>query len=316
MQMTRPATREYRTWSTDSRRWKAYRPRRDDVIIATYPKAGTTWMQQIVGLLVFQDPTPRAITPISPWIDGRHYGDVNPIIKSFEAQSHRRFAKSHLPADGLPIYDEVKYIHVVRDGRDVAMSLYNQWTGFTDRHRENFSRIGREDETLDRPFPTIPQTEADLFRYWVSRSEITGQDEGGIGLSFFDFEATYWKERMLPNLLLVHFNDLLADLDIEMRRVADFLEIAVDEQVWPSLIRAAEFAEMREAADLLLPEMNGTRKYGARGFFFKGSNGRWREVLNPNDVTAYDTKIRAKFSPALAAWVENGRRVAGDPRGA
>ena len=170
MNLLRPATREYRAWSADSRRWDAYRPRSGDIIVATYPKAGTTWMQQIISSLVFQDPTPRAITPVSPWIDGRHYGDVDAIYTNFERQQHRRFAKSHLPADGLPIYDEVKYIHVVRDGRDVAMSLHNQWTGFTDQHRANFSRIGREDETLNRPFPAIPETEAGLFKYWVSQS--------------------------------------------------------------------------------------------------------------------------------------------------
>ncbi|MGE0759565.1 MAG: sulfotransferase domain-containing protein [Pirellulaceae bacterium] len=279
--------------------------------MATYPKAGTTWMQQIVGLLIFQDPTPRAITPVSPWIDGRHYGDVRPIYAEFDKQVHRRFAKSHLPADGLPIYDEVKYIHVVRDGRDVAMSLHNQWTGFADRHRANFSRIGLDDETLDKPFPSIPDSEADLYRYWISRSEIAGQDEGGIGLSFFDFELTYWKERSLPNLLMVHFNDLIADLDTEMRRVAAFLGVDVDERIWGTLVRAAQFSEMRDAADLLLPEMNGTRKHGARGFFFKGSNGRWRDLLDANDVAAYDAKVQAKFSPNLAAWVEYGRRAAG-----
>ena len=34
---------------------------------------------------------------------------------TIEAQTHRRFLKSHLPFDGLPIYDEVRYIHVARD---------------------------------------------------------------------------------------------------------------------------------------------------------------------------------------------------------
>src|SRR5262249_58154642 len=53
-----PARQVYRTWMIDSRRWSAYRPRSGDVIIATYPKCGTTWMQRIVGLLIFQSPEP------------------------------------------------------------------------------------------------------------------------------------------------------------------------------------------------------------------------------------------------------------------
>ncbi len=58
MRLERPATREYRTWVTDSRRWSGYVPRAADIVIATYPKCGTTWMQRIVGSLVFQTPEP------------------------------------------------------------------------------------------------------------------------------------------------------------------------------------------------------------------------------------------------------------------
>ena len=61
MELIRPALREYRTWTTDSRRWNHYQPRRDDIVIATYPKCGTTWMQQIVSSLVFQDAAPRSL---------------------------------------------------------------------------------------------------------------------------------------------------------------------------------------------------------------------------------------------------------------
>ena len=63
--------REYRLWILDSRRWRRYTPRSDDIVIATYPKCGTTWMQRIVGMLVFQTAEPMPIMQISPWIDRR-----------------------------------------------------------------------------------------------------------------------------------------------------------------------------------------------------------------------------------------------------
>jgi hypothetical protein len=50
--LVRPALREYRTWTLDSRYWNGYAPRPDEIIIATAPKCGTTWMQQIVSSLV------------------------------------------------------------------------------------------------------------------------------------------------------------------------------------------------------------------------------------------------------------------------
>jgi len=69
--LVQPAGREYRTWIIDSRRWGHYRPRATDVVIATYPKCGTTWMQRIVDLLIFQTPEPRPIMEVSPWLDRR-----------------------------------------------------------------------------------------------------------------------------------------------------------------------------------------------------------------------------------------------------
>ena len=112
--LIKAAEREYRTWILDSRRWQDYRPRPDDIIIATYPKCGTTWMQRIVSLLVFQTPEPKPVMHISSWIY-RPFGEpLEAVVAQIEAQEHRRFLKSHLPLDGLPFYDEVKYIHVAR----------------------------------------------------------------------------------------------------------------------------------------------------------------------------------------------------------
>ena len=194
------------------------------------------------------------------------------------------------------------------------MSLHNQWTGFSDRHRENFDRIGLEDPTIGRPFPKVPSDIAEMFRFWLSNSGISGQTEGRIRVSFFDLEGGYWAERKALNFLMVHYNDLLDDLDGEMRRVAAFLDITINEAVWPSLVQAAQFSEMRAAADSLLPQLRLTRTDGPRSFFHKGTIGRWRDVLTPDDLATYEGKVRAKFTPALAAWIEKGRIAAGEPR--
>ena len=101
-----------------------------------------------------------------------------------------------------------------------------------------------------------------------------------------------------------------------MRRIAAFLDIPVDEALWPSLVQAASFEQMREAGDALMPHAKTSWVGGARQFFNKGTNGRWRDVLTADDVARYEAKVREKFTPALAAWVEGGRRLAGDPRDA
>src|SRR4051794_18648720 len=92
--------RELHNHHIDSTVWNGFAFRDDDVIIATYAKAGTTWTQQIVGQLIFNaDPTVN-VAELSPWLDLR----VPPKavkLPEVEAQTHRRFLKTHLPVDAL-----------------------------------------------------------------------------------------------------------------------------------------------------------------------------------------------------------------------
>jgi aryl sulfotransferase len=306
--LIRPASREYRVWTTDSRRWAHYQPRPDDIIIAASAKTGQTWTQQIVSSLIFQDAVARPLLQVSPWIDRRPFGSVEDLFERIEAQKHRRFLKSHLPIDGLPLYDNVKYIHVARDGRDSVVSWHHQLKTFTETHREQLSKIGVEDPVIGRPYPLIPEEPAAFFRLWLTTPVVEGQADGLPSLSFFDFEASFWAERHRPNFLFVHYQDLLDDRDGEMRRIAHFLDIEPDERVWPSLVAAAGFSAMQAAGDDLMPEFRN------RNFFNKGTNGRWQGIFAPEDLALYEMKVREKFSPDLAAWLSGGRRATGEPQ--
>lgn len=312
--LIRPSKREYRTWTLDSRRWADYVPRADDIVVATAPKCGTTWTQQIVSSLVFQDARPRPIPKVSPWIDARFKGFSDKVFAHLDAQTHRRFIKTHLPVDGLPLFDQVRYIHVARDGRDALMSMHNHFTGFSQAQYEDFDRIGLDDPMIGRPYPRFPKDPAEYFRLWISTPVVPGETEGTPSPSFFDLEVGYWAERRRPNFLLVHYSDLKANLDEEMRRISAFLDIAVDETIWPSLVAAASFESMQAAGDDLMPQVKALFAEGSKRFFNKGTNGRWRDVLTDEDLALYQAKAREKFSPSLAAWLEGGRRNAGDPR--
>lgn len=306
--LVRPALREYRTWTLDSRRLSTYRPRPDDIFICTYPKCGTTWMQHLVSMLVFQSPEPRAVHDVSPWPDTPLRGPVEQVMAKLEAQGHRRFIKAHLPLDGLALYDEVKYIHVARDGRDACMSWHNHQMAYTPGALALLDAVGKEDETLGRPFPRVSNDFRVFFRQWA----VTSPQSPGV--DFFDFQAASWPERLRPNVLMVHYNDLKANLAGEMRRVAGFLDIAIPESLWPALVEAGGFASMRREGGKLLPSSSKQFEGGADRFLFKGTNGRWRDVLNEDDLALYEAKVRETLPPALAAWLEHGRRVAGDPR--
>jgi aryl sulfotransferase len=302
--LVKPARREYRSWAIDSRRWKDYRPRPDDIVIAAYPKCGTTWTQQIVSLLVFQTPNSKPVMQISPWIDRRFGEPIEAVLARIEAQEHRRFLKSHLPLDGLPFYDEVKYIHVARDGRDACISLHNHGMAHSAQVLGELDKIGLEDEKIGRPFPRLPECPAEFFHQWIT-AERFGKDVGPI-LSFFHFQAAWWEIRHRPNVLFVHFNDLKSDLSGEMRRMADFLGIVVPEDMWPELVAAADFDAMRRDGDTLMAAAASLFQGGSQRFFFKGTNERWRGIFRDEDLDLYDATVQAMLSPE---WCQVGSRV-------
>ena len=310
----RPAGRAYRTWIIDSRRWDHYRPRPGDVVIATYPKCGTTWMQRIVDLLVFQDPGPRPVMQLSAWIDRRFPEPIQAVAARLEAQEHRRFLKAHLPADGLPVHDEVSYVHVARDGRDACLSFHNHGSGFTPEMLEGLDRAGLGDEAVGRPYPRVPADPAEHFHRWLTEGAVPGHADGSPAMSFFHFERTWWDERHRPNVLLVHYDDLKADLAGEMRRVAGFLGIPVPPDAWPGLVEAAGFGAMRRDGEALMGSVAASFRGGAARFFHAGTNGRWRGVFREEDLALYDAKVEAELPPDCARWVAHGRRSRADPR--
>ena len=86
---------EYVDVLADSRLWKHFRPRADDIIIVTPPKSGTTWTQAIVALLLSGDPGFNASPSInSPWIDAAG-DDIDEVFGQLEAQTQRRYIKTH-----------------------------------------------------------------------------------------------------------------------------------------------------------------------------------------------------------------------------
>ena len=128
MTNTRPQrTHVYQNHHLDSTRWDGFVPRADDIVIATPYKCGTTWTQGILSSLILGECDPGA----SPWLDFRP-PKLDEIMAKLEAQTHRRFIKTHLPLDGLPFFPQVRYIVVGRDPRDVFMSLWNHYSSYTD----------------------------------------------------------------------------------------------------------------------------------------------------------------------------------------
>ena len=153
-------TRELHNHHFDSTIWNEFEFRNDDIVIATYAKSGTTWVQQIVAQLLFQGADGLEVAEMSPWLDLR----VPPKavkLPMVEAQPHRRFIKTHLPVDALVYSPLAKYLYIGRDGRDVVWSMYN--------HHANANALWYQllNETPGRIGPPIgppPASTPRLFR--------------------------------------------------------------------------------------------------------------------------------------------------------
>ena len=287
-------TRELHNHHMDSTRWNDFAFRNDDVIVATYAKSGTTWTQQIVGQLLFDGQEGIPIHDISPWHDLR----IMPpdTMEKLEAQTHRRLIKTHLPLDALNFSPKAKYIYVARDGRDVVWSFYN--------HHANANQLwydalndtpGRVGPPIERPDPDVRR----YFRRWL-------EEDGYPIWSYWENIRSWWEARQTPNIMLVHFNDLKADLEGEMRRIADFLGCDIDEERWSTIIDHCTFAYMKKNAAHVAPLGGAIFEGGAGVFINKGVNGRWRDVLTAADIADYERKAREELGETCAAWLASG----------
>ena len=314
VKLLRAPTREFRTAIMDSHRWDEFVPRLDDIVIATYSKCGTTWTQRIVDLLIFQTPEPRPVVSTAPWLDATFFAPVEEDLAKLKAQTHRRFIKTHMPFDSVPLYEGVKYIHVGRDGRDARMSMHNHMIGFRPEMRQRMAEVAKAVPGLPMRGAPPSQDPRQFFLDWLADAEAEVTEGFGIDLPFFEFENTYWRERKRENVLFVHYNDLKADLAGEMRRIAVFLSINVPDDIMPKLVEAATFQSMKRDGDALVPMAKMAWDRGADRFINQGTNNRWKDVLTADDLARYDALARRKWSTSTEAWVRQGRLSAGDPR--
>ena len=252
-------------------------------------------MQQIISQMLFAGDTDMDTQAMSPWID---YTIPAKEVKlpAVEAQTHRRFVKTHLPVDALVYSPKAKYIYIGRDGRDVLWSLYNHHSMGNDAmyHALNDSP-GRVGPPLERP-------SADIREYW---HEWLDRD-GFPYWSFWENVRTWWAIRNLPNILMVHFDVLKKRMPEEMRRIAAFLDIPIDESKWDAIVEHCGFDWMREHGEKIVPMGGVMWTGGIKTFIHKGTNGRWRETLSAAESAEYEARALAEVGPECAHWLATG----------
>lgn len=295
-------TREYHNHHFDSTIWNDLKFRNDDIVISTYAKSGTTWVQQIIAQLLFDGAEELAVAEMSPWLDLRvPPKEVKlPIV---EAQPHRRFLKTHLPVDALVFSEQAKYIYIGRDGRDVLWSLYNHHS------HANAAWYQALNDTPGRIGPPIEPPPASIREYY---HEWLDQD-GFPFWSFWENVRTWWAIRNLPNVHFVHFANLKTDMPGEIRRIAEFIDVPIDESKWESILYHCSFDYMKANATKSVPLGGAFWDGGAETFIYKGTNGRWRDVLTPEEIGKYEQRAAAELGCDCAHWLATGEMRSSSP---
>ena len=298
MSMQPQKTREMHNHHMDSTRWNDFKFRDDDIVISTYAKSGTTWLQQIVSQLIFDGAEGLDVSHLSAWIDLR----IMPphVYAALEAQTHRRFVKTHLPVDALVFSPKAKYIYVGRDGRDMAWSLYNHYANANEHWYGALNNTpGLIGPAIGRP-PASPQ---EFFRQWF-------EQDGTPFWSYWENVRSWWSVRNLPNVKFVHFNDLKSDLSGSINNIAKFLDIDVTSQSLKKITSHCTFDYMKAHAESVAPLGGMLWEGGAKTFINKGTNCRWKDALTPAESRAYEARAVKELGEQCAAWLAKGSDAA------
>jgi aryl sulfotransferase len=319
----------YQSPGEDSGRWLGFRFRPGDIVISTRRKSGTTWVQMICALLIFQTPElPEPLGDLSPWLDNMAMPH-DFVYAQLGEQQHRRFIKTHTPLDGIPLDPRVTYIVTARHPLDTFVSLcrHNEIIGPPpdsigpppERRPTGQSRPPmppkppRPLKPLRPPAPPKPPASRealhDALLRWIADDDDPRRYPDSLpGVMWHLSDA--WARRGEPNVLLVRYDDLLVDLEGQMRWLAGKLGIAVPEQAWPALTQAATFERMRNRADDLVPIPPGISVDTAL-FFRRGTSGAGREILSDEEMAAYYARAARLAPPDMLEWLHSASRLTG-----
>jgi aryl sulfotransferase len=188
------------------------------------------------------------------------------------------------------------------------MSLWNHYSNYTE---SLYAELNNAPDRVGPPLPRCPDDIHVFSTNWITRGWFDWENEGYPFWGNLHHTRTWWEYRHLDNILFVNFADLLRNLQGEIRRIADYLDIRLDAAAVARIAERVSLEAMREEAVQQDPGMMESFREGARTFYFKGVNGRWKDVLSPDELALYDAAMARNLSDEAAAWLLEGRGAMG-----
>ena len=244
--------------------------RPDDVWVVSYPKAGTTWTQNIVRLILNNGiDDGKKLNEAVPWIealntDERFYYQLPIPIDEMPSpcafKSH--FLYHNMPC-GVPNSTCCKYIYMARNPNDVAVSYFHHYIGF-------------------KYIPGGPSWE-NFFQWFINGDMAFGD--------YFDHVLSWWAHRDDKNVLFLKYEDMKKDLPVTVAQMAEFIGRDLDQSMIDKIADQTTFEKMRSNPGTNYGWATHRRDPDAPSFMRKGVVGDWRNYFTPEQSAQLDETI-------------------------
>nr|XP_034378758.1 bile salt sulfotransferase-like [Arvicanthis niloticus] len=243
-----------------------------DIVLVTFPKSGTTWMQQVLSLIFCEG----HLWPIHhlpnwsrmPWIEQISFSVLFPKRNT----SWPRMFTSHLTAKGLSpalLKAKTKVVYMARNPKDALVSFYH------------FHRIAG--------FLPNPSSFEDFVDEFLEGTGFYG--------SWFDHVKGWLDLRKDLNLLFVTYEELYQEPRCTIQKLSDFLGRPLGPKEEDTILELSSFSFMSQSNMVnysLLPKEIMDQSQSK--FLRKGVVGNWKEHFTPEMNEKFNAVYQSKMS--------------------
>jgi hypothetical protein len=259
-----------------------FTPRPTDVLITTAPKAGTTWMQQILHQLRSGgDENFRSIYDVVPWLEFPQEGrSWEQVLEDYEKIPDPRIFKTHCTWSQTPGTDVAMIILTSRDPRDCCVSFYHHVMDLTDEARR---QTGIKQ----------PQSFDEFFDRWMDFA------------AWFRNVQSWWPHFHDDNVLWLRYEDLKLDLGSGINQILDFLGWQVTPEQMPGILEYCSFNWMKNHAERFTRHSASAEPaFRPGGFIRKGQSGDYKNLLQQRHVDRIMAKATEMLEPACLDYLD------------